>query len=85
MMFFKWLVDRVFKHMYWYKEPPKIWRSEKWGKVHSATSASGSPFVYKMPGNPVTKKKCKVCQRTVWSNNKKSICGSLQCWLKGEV
>lgn len=84
MIFIKWIYDRLVKHIYWYSEPSKIWNSDKWGKVQVARGDFGDTFVYKAPGHAVKKKICKVCNRKVWSNNPKSICGNFKCWRLNE-
>lgn len=78
--FFQWLYDIVIKHNYWYSET-KVWGgTQSWGE---AVRIPNSPLVVKIPGNKVTKKKCKQCGKDVWSNNNDRICGKLTCWLKG--
>ena len=79
-IFFKWLYDKLFKHQYWYKPPPKYWGTDKWGKAYQLPTTS---LVVRTLGNPVTKKKCRYCNIEVYSNNTVSICGKLSCWMKG--
>ncbi len=81
-IFLKWLNDRLNKHQYWYKEPPKFWNTDAWGKAHRVPN---TPLVVKTLGNAVTKKKCKVCNILVYSNNNESICGRLSCWLRKDT
>lgn len=75
MIFFKWLFDKLFIHVYFYKEPVTWIRTEE--VIMSNNGKSLLPMV--------TKKKCKVCHTIVWSNNNHSICGSLRCWMKGNM
>ena len=78
-IFFKWLYDRLIKHNYWYKQPPAWMHTEAWGYIHKVPT---TPLIINTFGDPVTKKRCKVCKVEVYSNNNRSICGSLSCWIK---
>ena len=78
-IFFKWFWDIVRYHQYWYKEPPKFWKTENYGRV---LTVPNTQFMFSTGKHPVKKKKCKYCGREVWSNNPTPICGGLKCWLK---
>ena len=78
-IFFQWLDDKLRKHMYWYNTPPTWMQTDRWGKTNQVM---GTPLMMKGPGHPVARKKCKICNCEVWSNNPRAICGSLKCWLK---
>lgn len=78
-IFFKWLNDRLNKHQYWYKPPPKFWHTEQWGKVYQVPT---TPLVVKTLGHTISKKRCRVCKIEVYSNNPVNICGRLSCWMK---
>jgi hypothetical protein len=82
-VFFKWLIDKVIYHQYWYKKPPKWMDTDKWGKTNITTSPlSGRPIVMKSIGHPVVQKQCKTCKIIFWSNNPTLVCGKLDCWQK---
>lgn len=78
-IFLKWLNDRLNKHQYWYKPPPKIWGTDKWGQSYHVPN---TPLSVNITGHTVSKKKCKYCNIEIYSNNPVSICGRLSCWLK---
>jgi hypothetical protein len=71
MKLISWLISILFRHTYFYGKPPDWMKTDKW------RSHGGLGYYC-----PVTKKKCKVCGRTVWSNNSQSICMNLKCWLR---